>query len=70
MMELQRCLVCKSENVGRMMGSGWIELICWLVFIPAGAVYSIWRRGKGRVVCQRCGHMRMIPRQLYEEGMK
>lgn len=54
------CVSCYVVSQPKIKGSGWIELILWLAFIPAGLIYSIWRREGNGKVCPQC-RGQMIP---------
>lgn len=41
-------------------GSGWIELLLWLLFFPVGIIYSVWRlTARYKNGCPACGEGRM-----------
>lgn len=54
------CMTCGHDYApnaeGPQRGNIYIEVAIWLVFFPAGIVYSIWRRntGAGKPVCPMC----------------
>lgn len=50
------CPSCGTAGATHTMpGSGWMELVLWVAFLPAGAVYSVWRRSKRSSGCAVCG---------------
>jgi hypothetical protein len=42
-------------------GSVWISVIGWLVFLPAGLLYSLWRLSTRHLVCESCGSTALMP---------
>ena len=55
-----RCGTAHSTSTA-LPGSGWIELVLWLMWLVPGVVYSIWRRSKRRPVCAECGSHDLVP---------
>jgi hypothetical protein len=45
----------------RKRGSVWISVIGWLVFLPAGLLYSLWRLSTRHLVCETCGSTALVP---------
>lgn len=56
------CKNCGSTHAGTraLPGSGWIELILWLFALLPGVIYSIWRRGQRKPVCEACGSRDLV----------
>ena len=46
-------LVVKRGSVG-------ISVIGWLVFLPAGLLYSLWRLSTRHLVCESCGSTALV----------
>lgn len=55
------CKNCDFVGSGALPGHGWVEALLWLCYLVPGAIYSIWRRGRGAYVCPRCHAPYMIP---------
>jgi len=58
--------LCKScgevGKAGRYMpGSLIVELVCWLMFILPGIVYSIYRHSASKPCCKVCKSLEIIP---------
>lgn len=51
------CKNCDENVNGKKITPGYflIEVILWFFFIIPGLIYSIWRIGNKKVVCERCG---------------
>lgn len=45
----------------RVSGSGFVEVLLWLLFLVPGIIYSIWRSSTKRLVCSTCDHSGTIP---------
>lgn len=37
------------------------ELMLWILFFPAGIIYSIWRVAFKRIECPECNHTEFVP---------
>ena len=57
------CLQCHyaGDRETRVKGTFFKEVILWLIFFPAGIIYSIWRLWTKDKVCPICYTPDMIP---------
>lgn len=57
------CKQCGSTDEPETVtpGSLLIEIILWLLFLPAGIIYSLWRHCARHEACTVCGSRNLIP---------
>ena len=57
------CRRCEDrvEPVRVTPGSGWIELLLWLLFLVPGLLYSVWRLTARHRGCPNCGSADLVP---------
>lgn len=55
------CTKCYCSTLGKTPGSFLTELILWVLFFPAGFIYTCWRSNNKGMECPYCNSRTMIP---------
>jgi hypothetical protein len=60
MAKMQQCKYCDDMNEGVVRGYFILELLLWVLLLPIGVIYTVWRL-TGRRICKNCKHDTLVP---------